>query len=77
MHDSEEAHTDIGSVLPSDSASISIDKNGRVDVFIPKGLPEDEDMPDNVLLAVAIATRALDPEWVSDMLAWMDQQLKN
>lgn len=69
----EEAHTDHGTVLEPDQATLVFDTNGRMSVVMPD-LPDDAPVPEGWRLMLAIIQKCHDdPDWVAGMVGGRDR----
>lgn len=67
-----QAHSDTGTVIPSDTFALTVAPDGTCEILMPDGNPDD-DMPAAVAALTAVFIRMeTDPNFIRDQIAWLD-----
>ncbi|MDD9727946.1 hypothetical protein PVV74_21075 [Roseovarius sp. SK2] len=67
-----QAHSDTGTVIPSDTFALTVAPDGTCEILMPDGSPDD-DMPAAVAALTAVFIRMeTDPNFIRDQIAWLD-----
>ena len=67
-------HSDTGSIVSPDTLALTVDPRGRCALLLPQA----RDLPDIGLALIAVYMRLEnDPEFVAELIEWLDTQEKN